>query len=454
MARRFVDGNTDSIELDPFPGSLDVPFTMAGWFNQDTNKTHTILSVADKDVTDDYHRLAVRSTRRVEAGSFAGTFRFAETSTTCSDGVWNHAVGLFIADNNRKAYLNGGGEDQNTQSQDVLNIDRAIIGSTADSTPIRYWDGMLAELAIWDVELTLAEITILAAGYSPLFVRPASLVFYVPLIRSATLNRVGADLVDDGTAVDDHPRMYYPGRSHIFHGGAAAAVTSTGTITLQAAALAGVGVMLPSGAGVLTLDAAVIAGVGVEKLPGTGVITLDASVIAGVGVMQPSGTGVIALLAPTLAGVGVLSIPGTGVVVLDGATLAGVGVMHPSATAALVLDAATMAGVGVQTIPGTATIVLDAASLAAVGVMQPSATGVITLSASVIAASGTSGAPSGTGVLVLDAAVLAGVGVMLPSGTGVLVLDVVVLAGVGVAAAVVGAPDHRGLLRPPGRMLH
>jgi hypothetical protein len=85
-----------------------------------------------------------------------------------------------------------------------------------------YFKGHLAESAIWAAELTAAEIEQLAAGYSPLCVRPQSLVFYAPLFGrgGAAGNEeewVGGRTLtqNDSPTVTDHPRIIYPKR-HIW----------------------------------------------------------------------------------------------------------------------------------------------------------------------------------------------------------------------------------------------
>ena len=52
----------------------------------------------------------------------------------------------------------------------------------------------------------------LAAGVCPLLVRPTSLVFYAPLVRTLTQDiRGGLTLTNTNTVtVGDHPRIIYP----------------------------------------------------------------------------------------------------------------------------------------------------------------------------------------------------------------------------------------------------
>lgn len=87
-------------------------------------------------------------------------------------------------------------------------------------------DGLIAEAAVWNVDLTAGEMAILGKGFSPLFVRPNSLVAYWPLIgrTSPEIDVVGGfngTLTGTGTA--PHPRVIMPSRPLIGHATAAAA---------------------------------------------------------------------------------------------------------------------------------------------------------------------------------------------------------------------------------------
>lgn len=78
------------------------------------------------------------------------------------------------------------------------------------SDSARAWDGMLAEFGVWDALLDAAEFKALGSGVSPLLIRPASLVCYIPMLRdSVDLKRGGTPTIT-GTAVQPHPRSYYP----------------------------------------------------------------------------------------------------------------------------------------------------------------------------------------------------------------------------------------------------
>lgn len=74
------------------------------------------------------------------------------------------------------------------------------------------WNGMLAEFAIWNAILTAQEFAVLAKGASPLMVRPQALVLYYPLLGPIQDLIGSGTITPSGTAVQPHPRAYYPSR--------------------------------------------------------------------------------------------------------------------------------------------------------------------------------------------------------------------------------------------------
>jgi hypothetical protein len=72
-----------------------------------------------------------------------------------------------------------------------------------------YDDGNGAEFAYWNVALTDDEMVALGKGFSPFFIRPASRLFYWPLIRTVE-DWHGGGISSADTTVADHPPVLYP----------------------------------------------------------------------------------------------------------------------------------------------------------------------------------------------------------------------------------------------------
>lgn len=87
------------------------------------------------------------------------------------------------------------------------------IGAGHDGT-YEFWDGKIAEFAIWNRVLTAAEAAIMGDGFSPLFI-PNGLVFYAPMIRSLPDLKGGGVGTATNAVVYPHPRIIYPSSSQM-----------------------------------------------------------------------------------------------------------------------------------------------------------------------------------------------------------------------------------------------
>lgn len=185
------------------------PVTMSIWFysNKTTGREPLFEFRASDPVTGDYFALdltmllnTTTTSRRVEAATYDPTNGILRAQTAIGAGngwstsTWNHAAGVFTS-SLRTAYLNGGSSGTNSTTvtapagltDPLININQCVTvvgvptGHDASNEEVR-----LAEAAIWNTELTTAEITSLSKGFSPRLVQPNYLFFYAPLIRTAS----------------------------------------------------------------------------------------------------------------------------------------------------------------------------------------------------------------------------------------------------------------------------
>ena len=125
------------------------------------------------------------------------------------NGQWNHAAGVFSANNNRIAYVNGVGGTSNTTTVNTSTIDTLLIAAAYNTTLQNYYAGQIAEVGIWNAALTAAEIASLSKGMTCDKVRPQSLVFYAPLVRDLQDVRGGLTITNNNAAiVTSQPRVY------------------------------------------------------------------------------------------------------------------------------------------------------------------------------------------------------------------------------------------------------
>lgn len=156
----------------------------------------------------------------------AGTAAGANTTTGYSANVWTHAAGVFVNNSLRHAYINGGSKGSNTTTIDPApsGWNRTLVAARRNSTSAGIiMNGALAEVGYWSTDLSDDEVAMLAAGYSPLFVRPDKLVAYYPLFGRAGATNGEEDWAGNVALPDvadpplyDHPRIIYPRRRMTF----------------------------------------------------------------------------------------------------------------------------------------------------------------------------------------------------------------------------------------------
>jgi len=105
--------------------------------------------------------------------------------------------------------LNGGGNTTNTDNLVISGFTQIGIGARYTDSWGGFYNGDIAEPAIWNAALTAAEIASLAKGMTPDKIRPQNLVFYAPLVRNLQDVRGGLTITNNnGATVANHPRVY------------------------------------------------------------------------------------------------------------------------------------------------------------------------------------------------------------------------------------------------------
>lgn len=192
MAYDF-DGTNDFIEAAAIP-SIDVPVTMACWFNSDTNTAQKIIMAlaaasisAGETLSPGFSLRLTSGTANIQAVISSGTgTNSSQSGTTFAVGVWNHATGKFASATSRTVYLNGISGPESTPNRSLgAVLDNLLIGKGSGGVylPSIPFNGRLAEVAVWNAALNDDEITSLSKGIKPIYVRPQSLLYYIPLVR-------------------------------------------------------------------------------------------------------------------------------------------------------------------------------------------------------------------------------------------------------------------------------
>jgi len=190
MARSFASASSQYLTHAVAALAGD-PISMAAWvYPLQTNATGTVISITDDDANTGRWSLLLGNTGYVSAlkQNDGGTTGTASTSTTYSANTWSHAVATFRQSNVRYAYLNGGNAGSNfTDVSNESGPSATTIGVQKFSTNSSYFNGYIAHAAIWNAELTLADVARLynsGIGADPRSVRPDALVAYWPLLNN------------------------------------------------------------------------------------------------------------------------------------------------------------------------------------------------------------------------------------------------------------------------------
>jgi hypothetical protein len=275
--------------------------------------------------------------------------------------AWNHIGGVFTSAASRNAWLNGVKSSTSTVSRTPsAAANKTAIGvkynqnNSKDGGALEMY---IAEVAIWSVALTDAEMAQLATGCTPLLVCPESLVSYYPLIRGDTNGDEpdlmgGLKMVEQGTVpVAAHPRVFYPNRPRVLRLSAAVtSITGTLNVTLDGISLSAAGNEPIAGVLAKTLDGITLASAG--NLPVTGAATIT---LAGVSISAAGSLPIAGAFTKTLDGIGLTATGNEPIAGVANVTLSGIGL---SATG-------TVADVG--TVTGALNVTLAGLSLAASG---------------------------------------------------------------------------------------
>lgn len=135
----------------------------------------------------------------------------ANTSTGFSTTTWTHAAATFsgTAPMNLASFINGSAKGTASVNYNPSPTHITIGGLRSSFGTTQPLSGRVAEVGVWNVVLTDAEIASLADGMTCDKVRPQSLVFYAPLVRDLQDVKGGLTVTNNNTAtVANHPRVY------------------------------------------------------------------------------------------------------------------------------------------------------------------------------------------------------------------------------------------------------
>lgn len=165
-----------------------VPFTLALWFNLGVDGSFTMMGLGGTaDDANDWRLSTVVTSLvlRVAWQDSVGSSVVSSTAT-CAVGTWSHAAMTMISTQLGNVYVDGVelvGASQTARTP--ASVDRIGVGCRPLLTPSTIeWNGDIFWPAVWDVQLTAAEVGHLANGANPRTIRRKNLVFFQPLANT------------------------------------------------------------------------------------------------------------------------------------------------------------------------------------------------------------------------------------------------------------------------------
>lgn len=285
---------------------------------------------------------------------YKSTAIYAETLNTVNVNAWNHVYGYSAGNNYREVRLNGGTLYTNTTFTSSGNGSFNCINII---DKLAAWDfaGRLAECGFWAAQLSVDEQLALAAGFSPMMIKPQSLARYWPFQNSRADWRNGStlSLISGSHGYTSHAKVIRPG---LVLPGRAGPQSSTGTAaqTLPSVSQSGSGAVEVSGDSAQTLPRVTQAASGTVESAGV------------------AGTAAQTLPSLTQSAAGAVAIAATCAQTLPALSQASAASVPSNGTAAQTLPSLTQAATGAISVAGQASqtlpaIVQDAAGKAIVG---------------------------------------------------------------------------------------
>ena len=176
----------------------------------------TLIGVSDRTVVNNYYLMFFRGDiagdpiQLVDESTSPNSSQWTLNSTTgCTSGQWHHACVVQASTTSRTIYLDGGNSASSTVAINPKNVNRLNIGAYDLNGAGGFFNGDIAEAAVWNAALNADEVRSLSRGMTCDKVRPQSLVFYAPLVRDLIDYKGGLTITNNNTAtVANHPRVY------------------------------------------------------------------------------------------------------------------------------------------------------------------------------------------------------------------------------------------------------
>ena len=237
MSISYIQANSEYLETGSNLIGSDV-WTISVWsyLQAKTGTDQTVIWSGDKDDAAQYHRIQFDdSADAYRLRTASGTASEALCTSAPSLNTWHHLLAYSASATDRQIYMDNGsvGTDATSHTGIDALTDRFTIGRVASTSPGDHHDGLIGEVAVYNVAMTNTDNRKkLADKMHPFLVRPDALIRYFSNISLSHLTDSigGATLSAFNTPATDenHPDIYRPWATQVTQLPSAVGVTLPG----------------------------------------------------------------------------------------------------------------------------------------------------------------------------------------------------------------------------------
>lgn len=211
MSRQFVAASSQSFHVGDNLDAQDFEWSISAWIKPASGSiglgTRRVILSKEESGTAAGWAFEIDDTGKLQMGMYNGVYFTALSTTTIGEGSWQHVGGTWLGDTTEELKVYYAGSLETTDAgPDVSagSATNASIGKAAHESG-RFWDGLLAEIAIWDVRLSDGQMAQLAVpGTVPTTI--GAPIAYWSLRNDLTESVGGLTATNSGTTQNsDHP---------------------------------------------------------------------------------------------------------------------------------------------------------------------------------------------------------------------------------------------------------
>jgi len=183
MARLFDDASSEYLNNSSAVVSA-YPFTVSCWIYPDASDDQVVFSIVSKTEAGRFHLVGLNTSDNAEVrtrNGGASTLGIATSGNTVTLDAWNHILGRFISATDRRVILNGDTEATNATNSTPSSLTDTAIGRFDGISPGNYFSGRIAEVCIWDVDISNSVEQAALLGVQPARIQSNNIVSYWPI---------------------------------------------------------------------------------------------------------------------------------------------------------------------------------------------------------------------------------------------------------------------------------